>query len=142
MKKIMSLVLCSLVSVIVYASPAKGLLKKVEHGNLSALNQAFLLHAKTDAGDAEDIAISIGKSITHHPKNFLTALKKNRTEVPRLDSVLGNLGPEFVDKMKQRKLELEKRLKAIHSVKDSSLKSERDECEAELKQLIEHTPAE
>lgn len=125
-----------LISFISGAAETSDILKKAEEGNLAALNQAFVLLSSFDGANAEDIDISIGKSIIRNPKNFLTALKANRKTVNRIDAVLGNLGPDFVDNFKKQRNELEKRLTAIQTVDSKSLKNIRLECESELKRQI------
>lgn len=137
MKKIFIALTVAGLAFIAKASENSDVLKKAEAGNLNALNQAFISATETDGGDAEDIDIAIGNGIRRNPKNFLAALKKNRSKVPRLDSALGNLGPEFVDDFKKQRVELEKRLAAIQSVKDATLKAVRAECETELKRQIQ-----
>lgn len=111
-------------------------------GDLAALNQAFALYASTNAAFTEELDIAIGASILRNPKNFLIALKKNRSKVPNLSGVLGNLGNDFTDDFKRQKIELKKRLTAIHSIKDESLRASREECEVELRREIANTPSE
>lgn len=119
------------------ASETADILKQAKKGDLKALNQAFVLHSKTDGGDAEDIDIAIGKSITRNPKNFLTALKQNHSKVSSLSAVVGNLGPACVDDLENQRAELERRLAAIQTVDDDSLKKVRAECETELKHMVD-----
>ena len=113
-------------------------LKSAESGNLRALNQSFRLLAKSDGAVAEDASIAIGKSIQKNPRNFLLVLKKNKKQIKNLDSLLGNLGDDYVDDLPKQKAELEARLNAVQSVKASSLKKVRADCEATLQRLIAH----
>ncbi|MGZ3717589.1 MAG: hypothetical protein ACXWR1_04715 [Bdellovibrionota bacterium] len=115
-------------------------LKRAERGEPTSLNRAFVLHAKSDGGEAEEIDIAIGKSIARHPKNFLVALKKNRAKVQQLGPMLGNLGEEFVDQLEMQRIELKRRLKAIQSVSDRDLDSVRSECEKGLQRMIDQIP--
>jgi hypothetical protein len=126
----------TIISTLAQATDNADMLKNAEAGKLKALDQAFVLRAKSDGAAAEDIDIAIGKSILHNPKNFLIALWENRSGVQRLDALLGNLGPDYVDDFKKQKIELEKRLAAIHSVRDPAVKKVRAECEEQLKRLI------
>lgn len=112
------------------------MLARASAGEISALNQAFVLLSKSDGADAEDVEIAIGQSITEHPRNFLAALKLNRTKVIELGSLVANCGDECVDDFAKTKNVLEARLKAIESVKDGALQSVRTECETQLKKRI------
>lgn len=136
MRNIFVIISLLIFSTIALAIDNSKVLRKAEAGDLKALKQAFILHTKTDGADAEEIDISIGKSIRRNPKNFLSALKQNRSKVPRLDLVLGNLGYDYVDDLKKQKKELGMRLIAIRSVNDKGLKVIRAECEIELKEQI------
>src|SRR5262245_29073728 len=71
--------------------------RQVEAGDSKALERAFKELAVADASKGEDLSIAIGKTITLHPKRFLVYLKKYRAQIVRLDSLVGNLGEEFVD---------------------------------------------
>ncbi len=126
-----------ILALVANADSTPALLKRAENGNLKALNQAYLLLSKTDGGGSEAVSIAIGKSILKNPRNFLLALKKNRSKEKRLDATLGGLGEKFVDDFKKQKLELERRLKAIQTVDDETLKSVRAECEKELNRQIQ-----
>ncbi|PWU12998.1 MAG: hypothetical protein C5B49_15260 [Bdellovibrio sp.] len=132
----MTLTLASLASLASLANEHSAVLKKAEAGHLKALREAFVLHTKTDGWEAEEIDIALGKSIRLNPRNFLTALKENRSKVPSLGSTVGQLGPDFVDDFSKQKIELQKRLSAIQSVKDASLKTVREECETVLQRQI------
>lgn len=110
---------------------------KVSRGDLAELNRAFSQKAKSDGDESEELSILIGSSILKNPVNFLKAYKKNKKSVKRLDAILGNLGHESVDNSPYQVKELQRRIKALESVKDASLKSVAFECITELKKQLE-----
>lgn len=110
--------------------------KLVSQGNLTALNQAFEGLAKSDGHAAEELDVAIGKSIARNPINFLKAYQRNETSVSRLDALVGNLGPEYVDDFPRQAVELRKRIKALQSVKSKSLKPLALKCIKELKRAL------
>lgn len=124
------------------ANETADILKKAANGNLKALNQAFALLPGAGAADSEEIGSAIGESVRRNSKNFLTALKANRSKIHSLGEVLGNLPHDLDDQPKKQKAELKARLDAIILVKDESFKSLREECEAELKLEINGIPSE
>jgi hypothetical protein len=109
--------------------------KKVASGDLTELHRAFIERAKADGAMGEEIDIMIGKSIDRRPQNFLKALQDDQAKthgIVRLDSLVGNLGPEFVDKLKKQQYYLQKRIITLKKVTDPSLKIVRDLCIVEL----------
>lgn len=109
---------------------------RLSQGNLLELNRAFEKLPKTDGTVAEDLSIAIGKSITKHPRNFLKSYQRHKATVTRLDAVLGNLGPEFVDDFKAQSVELNKRITALKSVKNKNLESLAQECISVLQKKL------
>ena len=105
-------------------------------GSIQSFEQAFESLLKSDGAFAEEWDIEIGKRIKTHPTNFLKALKIYRGKVKRLDALVGNLGPEYVDDSPRQKNELQKRVKSLSAVKDNSLKSLANECISELNKQI------
>ncbi len=105
-------------------------------GSPQSFEQAFESLLKSDGAVAEEWDIEIGKRIKTHPTNFLKALKLYRGKVKRLDALVGNLGPEYVDDFHRQKIELQKRVNSLSSVKDNALKSLANECVSELNKQI------
>lgn len=105
-------------------------------GTQKSFEQAFESLLKSDAAVAEEWDIEIGKKIKTHPTNFLKTLKRYRNKVTRLDALLGNLGPEFVDDFSRQKIELQKRIQSLGSVNSGTLRPVRKECIEELKKQI------
>jgi hypothetical protein len=101
------------------------------------LNIAFSKLTKSDGSVAEDLDIAIGKSITSNPINFLKAYKKHKESVTRLDALVGNLGPGFVDDFPRQATEIRKRIKALAAINDSLLKPVASECIEALKKHLQ-----
>ncbi len=109
---------------------------KVSAGDLNHLNRAFERLAKSDGYIAENWDIVIGKSITNNPTNFLKAYKKNEHLVTRLDALVNNLGPEYVDDFKRQAVQIRNRINALKSITDESLKPLAKECIEELQRHL------
>lgn len=105
-------------------------------GTQKSFEQAFESLLKSDGAVAEEWDIEIGKLIKTHPTNFLKALKIYRNKVKRVDALVGNLGPEYVDDFPRQKIELQKRAHALELVKNKTLKPLANECVEELKKQI------
>ena len=101
-------------------------------GSQQSFNHAFEERMKLDGNDGEELDIEIGKMIKTHPTNFLKALKKYREKTVRLDSILMNLGDEYVDQEEKTKLEWKARATVFEKFRvkssDKSLKALATEC--------------
>jgi hypothetical protein len=97
-------------------------------GNVNAINVAYKLKNISDGWTAEMLDILLGSIIVSRPRLFLSGLERNFEYVARLDAVLANLGPEYVDKPSDQLSVLSKRHEAISSVSDPSLESIRRKC--------------
>src|SRR5665648_481127 len=73
-------------------------------GTQKSFSLAFKALLKSDGASAEELDIRIGKLIKTHPTNFLKALNIYRNKVKRLDALVGNLGPEYVDDFPRQKI--------------------------------------
>ena len=108
-------------------------------GTPKSFNKAFESLLKSDGNDAEEWDIEIGKRIKTHPTNFLKSLKIYRTKIKRIDSLVGNLGPEFVDNIDAQKKEANLRISALKKAQakatDKSIVSLADECIIELRKF-------
>lgn len=82
-------------------------------GSLDWFQDQFEILLKSDAGDAEDLDIEIGRMIKTHPTNFIKTLQKYETKIQRIDSLVGNFGTEFVDQTEKSKAEAEQRIQSL-----------------------------
>jgi hypothetical protein len=106
-------------------------------GTLKSFNKAFESLLESDGNDAEEWDIQIGKLIKTHPTNFLKTLKTYRKKIKRIDALVGNFGPELVDKIEAQKKEASLRITALKKAQarsaDRSIVSLADECISELR---------
>jgi hypothetical protein len=75
----------------------------------------------------EELDIAVGKVIKKRPKIFLKALKEYGKST-EFDGLLCNLGDEYVDEFNKQLIEIDLRIKAIRSVKESELVEIQDKC--------------
>lgn len=89
-----------------------------------------LLDLSADGAVAEYVSVIMGQAIRNHPDAFLDEVAKNwRAQCEScLESLLGNLGDDFVDRFPEQVEELQKRKKALRTVNASSTQSLRDRC--------------
>jgi hypothetical protein len=106
-----------------------------KRGDLAAINILFKLNLLTDGAYSEQISIVLGSVISNHPQEFLYALENNFSTVVRVDSLLGNLGTEYVDNVEKSVAELERRYGAIKEV-DNVPEQMRNLCLYELGRQI------
>lgn len=109
--------------------------KKVRAGNRAAVQAAFRLRVRSDGAVAEYGDWVLGSVIQRHPKLFLEELQ-HAGDFRRLDSILGNLGPDYVDRIAAQAIVLKARTESLRKVKDPALREIRDRCVTELKALI------
>jgi hypothetical protein len=95
-------------------------------GDLDTINILVRLRRITDGANSEYISILLGKIIAVHPEVFLMSLKENLDNITRLDSLLCNLGPKYVDKIYKQTEELERRYLALREVDNKSLAKVKD----------------
>lgn len=109
------------------------------NGSQKSFNQAFESLTKSDGNASEELDIQIGKQIKTHPVNFLKALKIYRKKINRLDALVGNFGPEFVDHIEAQKKEANSRIASLERAKkmskDPAIIKLADECIAELRKF-------
>ncbi len=110
--------------------------KKLVRGDMMELDRAFVKLSKADGDVAEDLDIMIGKTITTNTLNFLRAYKKHKGTVKRLDALVGNFGPEYIDDFPRQSEEARKRIKALKAVHDQKLISLASECIKELEREL------
>jgi hypothetical protein len=89
-----------------------------------------LLSLKTDGAVAEDVDVIMGGAIRNHPEAFLVEVARTqRAQCDScLESLLGNLGDDFVDRLPEQIEELSKRKTALRTVKVASVQALRDKC--------------
>lgn len=90
--------------------------KEIKMGNSKAVDLAFLMQPIADGAFSSLLDIILGPLISDRPRLFLESLQKHRDLVVRMDSLVGNLGPDYVDDFKGQTKELKRRLEAIRSV--------------------------
>jgi cytochrome c5 len=98
--------------------------RQVEACDQSAVRLAFDLGAITDGEAAEGIDIMLGKLIPIDPRLFLSALQAREQRVGEpipLGSLVGNLGPDFVDEFQKSCVELRLRASSLQQVNDHAL---------------------
>jgi hypothetical protein len=105
-------------------------------GQRQALRDLFARRPKADGALAEHINIVLGLTIRAHPQLFLEELNMSGQQ-EGLDSLLGDLGPDFVDNFSKQVQELRKRKKALEAVRSEALAGLRDKCVGVLEREIE-----
>jgi hypothetical protein len=105
---------------------------RVHAGDQSAMHALFAM--ETDGAVSELVDVIIGGAIRNHPRAFLeVATSEPEAQCSGcLDSLLGNLGDDFVDMYREQVEELTKRRDALRSVDVPSLRTLRDKCVAIL----------
>lgn len=96
-------------------------------GDRYSIRALFALHSRADGAVAECADIVLGCTICKFPRLFLEELEFSR-RVRRIDSLLGNLGPDFVDDYERQRSELMERKAALTSVCSGSLKTVGNLC--------------
>ena len=101
---------------------------RVHAGDRIAMRE--LLSLKTDGAVAEDVDVIMGGAIRNHPEAFLVEIARTqRAQCDScLESLLGNLGDDFVDRFPEQIEDLSKRRTALRTVKVVSVQSLRDKC--------------
>jgi hypothetical protein len=110
--------------------------KSVRAGDRTAVQAAFRLRSKADGAAGEYVDWVLGSLIHRHPKLFLEEVQRSGN-LTRLDSILGNLGPTYVDRMAEQTRVLKLRVASLRKVKDPALVEIRNKCLQELNRLID-----
>lgn len=105
-------------------------------GNREAIQSLFNLFTRSDGAVSEYIDIVLGNVIPKHPKVFLEEFKRVNRKI-RLDSLVGNTGPDLVDRFEEQFEELKSRKAALYTVRDATLIEVRNACLGELDRQIE-----
>jgi hypothetical protein len=105
-------------------------------GNREAIRSLFNLYPRSDGAVSEYIDIVLGGTIREYPQVFLEELCRANSNI-RLDALLGNTGPDLVDRFEEQAVELKRRKAALRTVREASLIEVRDACIRELDRQIE-----
>lgn len=114
-------------------------LRQIDSGKSHYVSLAFELLPLLDGADAEVILISLGNSITAEPEIFLVNLKEHLSFINKfelLKNLLHPSGPEYVDKPKERIVEIKRRIKAIKGVSNPLLQDVKQIVENELNRQL------
>lgn len=96
-----------------------------------AVRLAFRLRKKQDGHIAEMLDIMLGRLIRIDAPLFLRELQR-AAPVTRPDSLVSNLGPEYVDRSSAQSYEISRRIEALRAVSDPRLREVRGWCIEEL----------
>ena len=110
---------------------------QIERGDTSAVRLAVRLRRMSTGHMSEELDIVIGSAIIPMPRVFLRALKEEG--VPDYDGILGNLGPEYVDRKEASALMLRRRRSALLTVDDPDLQNLRDSLVMNIDPALETT---
>jgi hypothetical protein len=99
-----------------------------------AVRKAFALRSRADGAAREYADTVLGSTIKPCPRVFLAELQRSGDFV-RLDSLLGNLGPAYVDRLKAQARELGAREASLRKVRDLNLREIRNRCLDELRSM-------
>lgn len=105
-------------------------------GKREAIRSLFNLQTRSDGAVSEYIDIVLGSTIRKYPQLFLEELKRAEKNV-RLDALVGNTGPDLVDRFDEQAVELKSRRAALRTVREASLIEVREACIRELDREIE-----
>jgi hypothetical protein len=108
----------------------------VATGKKLPVTLAFDILPFLDGELAENMSISLGQTITKSPEFFLIQLQKHSSSMYLLGSLIGNLGPEYVDKLEKQILILKQRRAAVRTVINLSLEKIKKLVVKELSQEI------
>lgn len=78
----------------------------------------FRLLNISDGYQTEILTIELGLELEKNPELFFNDLENNMSALLNLDSILANLGENYVDEFELQKMELERRLKIIKTTKN------------------------
>lgn len=106
--------------------------KQILRSEREAVSLGFRALAHADGHIGEMLSEVLGLLIKVNPSLFLQELKNHRSSVRRLDSLVGDLGDDFVDEEAATRREFAARIKALKSVTDPKHRTVRNECVAEL----------
>ncbi len=95
-----------------------------QDGQSQAIKILFSLKKYADGAYSSYISITLGSIITSHPAKIINGLARfideNPNNIYNLGSILGNLGPEYVDNDDKKLKEIEKRYTAISNTEGVS----------------------
>jgi hypothetical protein len=113
--------------------------RRVLAGDADALRLALRLRNLSDGHLTEELHIIAGGAIRPSPAPFLRAVREG-VPADEFAGLLGNLGPDYVDRFDARREELRLRREALRSVTDESLAEVRDRSIAMIDSLRARIP--
>jgi hypothetical protein len=105
---------------------------QVQAGDRAAIGLAFRLLVKSDGHRAESLCIMLGRIIRPNPAMFLRELRTAKLDPTLLGSLVGDFGPEYVDRTLAHLYEARQRIAALRTVNDPELHDLRESCIKEL----------
>ena len=99
---------------------------QIEQGDSSAVRLAVRLRRMSTGHMSEELDIAIGMAMIPMPEVFLRTLQEERVPRDEYDGILGNLGPEYVDRERESAAVLQRRRAALLTVDDPELRALRD----------------
>jgi hypothetical protein len=101
--------------------------------DIEAVRLAFRLRQTADGHFVEMLDVMLGRLIRIDASLFLREVLRAGVPAQLLDSLVGNFGPEYVDRTEAQAYEAAQRIAALSNVTDSKLKAVRKRCIALLK---------
>jgi hypothetical protein len=117
--------------------------RQILSGDRNAVKVAFRLCTLADGAFAEQLDWILASLVRVNPHLFLEELQSHWDLLQSLGGglPLGALGPEFVDRLEARRLEVTLQIKALGEVHDRDVVSVRDKCIGALRRWLEdHEP--
>ena len=103
--------------------------RQVEARDPEAVRLAFDLYVVTDGATEEQLDIMLGKLIRIDPTLFLSELKQKEQRIGALGGLpTGNLGEEYVDRMRAQCLEMRLRVTSLERVHEPALRTVKTRC--------------
>lgn len=111
---------------------------QVQAADRQAGRLAFRLLRKADGHIAELLCVMLGRLIRSEPALFLAEAGAANLEPSLLGQVVAAVGPEYVDRPRARRYEIECRIAALESVRDARVKEQREACVKVLQDELVH----
>ena len=103
--------------------------RQVEARDPEAVRLAIDLYVVTDGATEEQLDIMLGKLIRIDPTLFLSELKQKEQRIGALGGLpTGNLGEEYVDRMRAQCLEMRLRVTSLERVHEPALRTVKTRC--------------
>lgn len=109
--------------------------KQIYCSDSNAVNLGFVLYRFADGSYAEKLDEILGNLIRINPHLFLKYLNRHRKRIVRLDALVSNFGPQYVDRYDAELLEAKLRIESLQKVHDKELIKLQNECINQLKKI-------